>query len=142
MTPQQDSMDSQTAPEVTSNTEPPEPSPDLLQVINALTWLGNKSLDEFRLTYPPRDNAYYYFNRMLELDPGNQSAINGILNIANQYAVLAEQAMVNNELEKTASYVDIGLRIDPNNQALLGLRQFVQSNKSGFINTIKSFFSG
>jgi serine/threonine-protein kinase PpkA len=140
--PQQDPMDLQATPEETSNTEAPDPGPDLDQVINALTWLGNKSLDEFRLTYPPKDNAYYYFSRMLEMDPGNQVAINGIYNIANQYAVLAEQAMVKNELEKTASYVDIGLRIDPNNQALLSLRQFVQNNQSGFVNTIKSFFSG
>ena len=107
-----------------------------------MTWLGNKSLDELKLTYPPKDNAYYYFNRLLEMNPGNDTAIKGIYRIAEQYAVLAEQAMVNNELDKTSSYVDIGLRIDPNNQALLSLRQFVQNNQAGFLNTVKSFFSG
>jgi len=120
----------------------PEPSPELEQVISALIWLGNKSIDELKLTYPPKDNAYYYFNRLLEMDPGNDIAIRGIYRIAEQYAVLAEQAMVNNEVDKTSSYVDIGLRIDPNNQALLSLRQFVQKNQAGYLNTIKSFFSG
>ena len=104
-----------------------EPGPELDEVISALIWLGNKSLDELKLTYPPKDNAYYYFNRLLEMNPGNDIAIKGIYSIAEQYAVLAEQAMVNNELDKTSSYVDIGLKIDPNNQALLSLKQFVQN---------------
>ena len=121
---------------------PVEKGPELDEVLNALIWLGNESLEEFKLTYPPKDNAYYYFNRLLELDPGNQTGITGIYNIAEQYAVLAEQAMVNNDIEKTASYVDIGLRINPRNESLLNMKQFVQNNNSGFMNTIKSFFSG
>jgi len=116
------------------------PAPD--EVINALTWLGNQSLQEFKLTYPPKDNAYYYFGRLLELDPGNQVAIAGIFNIAEQYAVLAEQAMVSNDLEKMTSYVDIGLKINPKNESLLSLQQFVENHESGFLNTLKSFFSG
>lgn len=140
-------LQSQDAPTQNAPTSEPgpqqsEPGPGLDQVISALTWLGNKSLEELKLTYPPKDNAYYYFNRLMEMDPGNETAIKGIYRIAEQYAMLAEQAMVKNELDKTSSYVDIGLRIDPNNQALLSLRQFVQNNQAGFVNTIKSFFSG
>lgn len=130
------------APAPTMQQPTPVAGPDLDEVLNALIWLGDESLTAFKLTYPPKDNAYYYFNRLLELDPGNQVAINGIYRIADQYAVLAEEAMRNNDLEKTASYVAIGLKIDPNNQALLSLRQFMQNYKTGFINTIKSFFSG
>ncbi len=114
--------------------------PQLDEVVNALTWLGNQSLEQFKLTYPPRDNAYYYFNRLLELDPGNENAINGIYNIANQYALLAEQAMLNNELEKTSSYVELGLKIDPSNESLLSMKSFVENNTSGLLNTIRSFF--
>jgi serine/threonine protein kinase len=117
--------------------------PEIIEVLNALTWLGDQSLNDFKLSYPPKDNAYYYFSRMLEIDPGNQVGINGIYKIAVQYSVLAEQAMLSNDLEKTATYVDLGLRIDPRNESLIILKQYVQNNnKTGFLNTIKSLFSG
>jgi serine/threonine protein kinase len=119
-----------------------EKGPALDEVLNALVWLGDQSLNELKLTYPPKDNAYYYFSRILELQPGNQVGIDGIYKISKQYAVLAEQAMVDNDLEKTATYVDIGLRIDPQNESLLSLKQFVQNNQTGLINAVKSFFSG
>jgi len=118
-----------------------QPAPALDEVINALTWLGNQSLQELKLTYPPKDNAYYYYGRLLELDPGNQTAIAGILEIAEQYAVLAEQAMIKNEIDKMASYIDIGLKINPENRSLLSLKGFVDNNQSGLMSTLKSFFS-
>ena len=48
----------------------------------ALLWLGRHSLDAQRLTDPPRDNAYYYFTRLLQVDPGNAEARAGMLAIA------------------------------------------------------------
>lgn len=116
-------------------TQPPE------QVSQALLWLGRKCLDDFKLTYPPKDNAYYYFNRLLEIDPGNQAAVTGILEISNRYAVLAEQSMARDELDKTAAYVDIGLRINPDNEALLALRNFSHGQSNSFLGKLKSLFS-
>lgn len=127
------------APEVSQ--QPQEKAPAVEEVINALTWLGKQSLQEFKLTYPPRDNAYYYYGRLLEMDPRNQTAINGILEIADQYAVLAEQAMIKNETEKMKTYIDIGLKINPENKSLLSLQGFVSTNQTGLAATIKSFFS-
>lgn len=120
---------------------PAQKAPELEEVINALVWLGNQSLLEFRLTYPPRDNAYYYFGRLLELDPGNRTAVKGMLDIAEQYAVLAEEAMIKNEMEKTATYVDIGLRINPRNESLLNMKDFVENRQTGLLDTLKSLFS-
>jgi serine/threonine protein kinase len=120
---------------------PQQPAPALDEVLNALTWLGNQSLQEFKLTYPPKDNAYYYFGRLLELDPGNQTAIAGILEIAEQYAVLAEQAMVKNETEKMKSYIEIGLKINPDNRSLLSLKGYSENTQTGLMSTIKSFFN-
>jgi serine/threonine-protein kinase PpkA len=126
------------APE-TAATEPELPT---VEVLKALHFLGRQSLDAYKLTYPPRDNAYYYFTRLLELDPGNRDAINGILEIANRYSFLAEQAMINNELEKTQAYVDLGLRIDPNNEALLAMKSFIKTQDNSLLAAIKSLFSG
>jgi serine/threonine-protein kinase PpkA len=111
------------------------------EVIQALVWLGRKSLDDYKLTYPPKDNAYYYFNRLLELDPGNQTAVAGIHEIADRYAVLAEQAMARDEMDKTAAYVDIGLRINPDNEALLALKKFAHDQDRSILGKVKGLFS-
>ena len=115
------------------------PTPEILK---ALMFLGKQCLDEYKLTYPPKDNAYYYFTRLLELEPANKDAINGILEIANRYSILAEQAMIKNEVEKTKAYVDLGLRIDPRNEALLAMKTFVKTQDSSLLTTIKRVFSG
>lgn len=110
------------------------------EVLAALAWLGKQSLDEYKLTYPEKDNAYYYFSRLLELQPDNRAAYEGILSIAERYAILAERSMANNDMVKTATYIDIGLQIDPQNQALLSLKSLLSNQKTGFWQTLKSFF--
>ncbi|MBL1141967.1 MAG: serine/threonine protein kinase [Proteobacteria bacterium] len=121
--------------------KPAEPAaPASEQVTRALAWLGKQSLDEFKLTYPPKDNAYYYFSRLLELEPDNRAAYEGILAIAERYVILAERSLANNELEKTRTYIEIGLQIDPGNEALLSLQNLLSNQKTGFWQTLKSFF--
>ncbi len=122
-----------------SNTERPGKAASE-QVTRALAWLGKQSLDEYKLTYPPKDNAYYFFSRLLELQPDNREAYEGILAIAERYVILAERSLASNELEKTRTYIEIGLQIDPANQALLSLQSLLGNQKSGFWQTIKSFF--
>ena len=110
------------------------------EVTQALAWLGRQSLEEFKLTYPAKDNAYYYFSRLLEIQPDNRIAYEGILAISERYAILAEQSLIKNEIEKTRTYIEIGLRIDPQNQALLSLQKLVTNQKTGVWQTLKSFF--
>jgi serine/threonine-protein kinase PpkA len=110
------------------------------EVLSALAWLGKQSLDEYKLTYPEKDNAYYYFSRLLELQPDNRVAYEGILSIAERYAILAERSLANNEAAKTQTYIDIGLQINPQNQALLSLSSLLSNKKTGFWQTIKALF--
>ena len=110
------------------------------QITSALAWLGKQSLDEYKLTYPPKDNAYYYYSRLLELQPDNRAAYEGILAIAERYVILAERSLAANELEKTRTYVEIGLQIDPRNKALLSLDSLIANQKTGFWQTLKSLF--
>jgi hypothetical protein len=140
-TPDQMPVIDQIQSQQTGPAAPQQQAPALDEVLNALIWLGDQSLKEFKLTYPPQDNAYYYYGRLLELDPGNQTAITGILEIAEQYAVLAEEAMIKNDIDKMTSYIDIGLKINPDNRSLISLKGFVEKNQSGFMSTLKSFFS-
>jgi len=111
------------------------------EVKQALLWLGKQSLEEQKLTHPPKDNAYYYFSKLLEIDPGNSKARSGMISIAERYAILAETELANNEFDKTRSYIEIGLRINPENTTLLSLRKLVASTQErSFLETIKSFF--
>ena len=124
------------APQVKEIKQPPVSE----QVTRALAWLGKQSLDEYKLTYPPKDNAYYYFSRLLELQPDNRTAYEGILSIAERYVILAERSLASNEVEKTQTYIDIGLQIDPRNQGLLSLQSLLGHQKPGIWQTIKSLF--
>jgi serine/threonine-protein kinase PpkA len=126
-----------TQPPVAATPAAPPPA----EVAQALLWLGKRSLEEYKLTYPPKDNAYYYFNRLLEMDPGNQNAVTGILEIANRYALLAEQSLAKDELDKTTAYMEIGLRINPDNEALLAMKNMIHSKDRSFFSKMKSLFS-
>ena len=110
------------------------------EITRALAWLAKQSLDEYKLTYPPKDNAYYYYSRLLELQPDNRSAYEGILAIAERYAILAERSLANNDIKESSAYIDIGLQIDPENKALLSLKSLLSEDKKSFWNTIKSLF--
>ncbi len=138
-----ETIQSSSAPEETQVSEPTvnvATPPVSEEVTSALAWLGKKSLDEYNLTYPEKDNAYYYFSRLLELQPDNRTAYEGILSIAERYAILAERSLANNEGDKTQTYIDIGLQINPNNEALLSLKSIVSTQKTGFWQTVKSMF--
>jgi hypothetical protein len=121
-----------------SATEPKDTA--TIEVIRALTWLANKSLEDFRLTYPPNDNAYYYFSRLLEIDPGNPVARQGILQIAERFAYLAEQELAENRYEQAQNYVDIGLKFDPTNETLSTLRSLAQPRSRGLFERLAELF--
>ncbi|MEM7026891.1 MAG: serine/threonine-protein kinase [Pseudomonadota bacterium] len=126
---------------IIENTVVAEAEPVSDEILKALEWLGKQSLTEFKLNYPPKDNAYYYFSKLLEIQPGSQAAVQGILNIADRYAILAERSLANNELEKTKTYIELGLKIDPQNQALLSLKELVNSQNKGILSSLKSLFN-
>lgn len=119
------------------------PERDNEEVTKALLFLGKQSLDKYNLTYPPKDNAYYYFKRLLDLNPNDQDAIKGILDIADRYLILAEQAMQGSEYEKSSAYADLGLQIDPQNEGLLSLKAFVSKRGAPSLwKTFTGLFSG
>ena len=119
----------------------PTPEPVTADVMNALAWLGKQSLEEYKLTFPPKDNAYYYFSRMLELEPGNKKAISGILAISDRYYQQAEQALATNQQEKMLTYIEYGLKINPRNESLIALKSLARSQDTSLLGTIKSLFS-
>jgi serine/threonine-protein kinase PpkA len=107
------------------------------EVVNALIWLGRRGLEEYRLTSPPKDNAYYYYSRLLEIDPNDEIARQGMLDIAERYAYLAEREIAQNRYDKAEAYINIGLQINPHNEALLTLKMIVvDSRDKGFFENL------
>ena len=118
---------------------PDDPRLDELrsQVTTALAWLAKRSLANNRLTSPPEDNAYYYYNRLLEVDPGNRQALEGIARVAASYADLAEREIRAENYPEAQHYIELGLQIDPENKRLQVLQSNIQlRDKSIF----ESFF--
>lgn len=115
-------------------------SPNTATVTDALLWLGRHSLDENRLTAPPKDNAYYYFSRLLHLDPDNVQARRGLDQIAAQYAILAEREIASGDPQRARSYISLGQQIDPRNEALAILEDIAEPAPKGLFETLAGWF--
>jgi len=102
--------------------------------------LANNSLRDDRLTQPVADNAYYYFSRLLALDPDNNAARKGFADIAERFVVLAEQEFSNNNDTKAQSYIALGLQVDPKNKGLNDLRGFIENKDESLIDTFLGLF--
>ena len=111
------------------------------EVVQALRWLARKSLADYRLTDPLRDNAFYYYSRLRDIEPGNEEARRGILEIANRFALLAERELASQRYHEARGYVGMGLHIDPANASLLALKPLADHPPRGLIARLADLFS-
>jgi serine/threonine-protein kinase PpkA len=114
--------------------------PGAEEVARALAWLGQKSLEDYRLTAPEQDNAHYYFSRLLQFDPASEVARRGLLQVAERFAQLAERELANDNLAQARDYINIGLQLDPANQTLHALQGLSQPPRGGFVRTLRGLF--
>ena len=120
----------------------PVPGMGKQDVVQALEWLAKNSLQANRLTQPPADNAYYYFSRLLALDPENEAARNGFSQIAENYVAHAEREFSRRNYGKAQAYIALGLQVAPDNKSLLDLQSFIDRHEESFIDKIYGFFRG
>ncbi len=113
---------------------------EVAEVTKALGWLARKSLEEYRLTAPPKDNAYYYYVRMLEINPNDQSARQGLRNIAEKFAFLAEKELARKNYEKALGYINLGLEINPKNKNLQELKRLTTTSQESLFDSLKKMF--
>ena len=110
------------------------------EVGSALLWLAQHSLDEFRLVAPPKDNAYYYFTRLLQLEPQSAEAQAGLKKIADRFAFLAERELAEGRAAEATGYIGMGLKIDPANVSLQSLNEVASKPRSGFWGALAALF--
>jgi len=100
-------------------------------VVNALVWLGRHSVTEFRLTAPPRDNAYYYFTRLRQLAPEHPGVAAGFRDMAGAYAVLAERELAVGDARQARAFIALARQLDPGNAALPTLSELADGSTGG-----------
>lgn len=80
-------------------------------------------IDNRRLTAPASGNALRTYQRVLELEPNNPVAIEGIQRIATHYQDIAKQSLLQGRTDESLAYINRGLRAAPKNEALLNIRR-------------------
>jgi serine/threonine-protein kinase PpkA len=112
--------------------------------IGELLWQADTALKEYRLTSPKNNNAFYYYQRVLELHPKHKQALNGITRVANAYADLAESKLDQFKYADAKKYLQRGLTVQPDNARLQELQKKANSFRDvpkRIWNKIKSPFS-
>lgn len=88
-------------------------------------WLrdAQASLDAWKLTEPEGRNAYHFYKEILKRDPDHRAARQGIADIADRYAQLAEREMQRSKNQKALDFIATGLSVDADNRRLWSLKE-------------------
>jgi hypothetical protein len=91
--------------------------------IETLLDAAENQIMEGHLVNPKGDNAYETYQNLAKLlSPDNEHVLKGILNIADIYYALSEDALENNQLEKALEYADLGLLVKADYTKLQALK--------------------
>ena len=82
-----------------------------------------------QFTSPKTKNAFFMYNKVLELDPENFSALDGLNSIADKYYGYAKPRFDKKQYKKAESFIKKGLKVAPEHQALLELQQAIADAK-------------
>ncbi len=105
--------------------------------LTKLLKLGSERFEQQRLTRPLRDNAYFYYQQALLLDPENIVAKEGLERITVEYIALAQDSFAKHEYGNGLNFVNQGLEVDPGNATLLELKNRYRAQS----NAIQRFFN-
>lgn len=112
--------------EQTEATEPPTPDrvldPATRQEVDKWLEIAKTHYDIGRLTDPPGNNALDAYRKVLELDPGNPRAREGLNNIAATYEQVARESLEQDRVGDAREVVEEGLRLFPDNKGLAALQ--------------------
>ena len=80
--------------------------------------MGNARLEDNDLLSPPNDNARYFYELALSIDPENSAASQGLRVVASKLAMQARSEIDNGDLESAQQLLDEANAIDPSNSEL------------------------
>ncbi len=105
------------------------------QVLGNLLQKAQQQLEARQLVRPENDNAAKTFSEVLQIDPANRSAREGLQAIAIQLEAMARAKQQKGDLRASLSIVDAGLQVLPDHTSLRALRdalnrQIAESTKA------------
>ena len=83
--------------------------------------LADRAIQDYRLTTPRDDSAWFYYRAVLDQEPGNPEAVAGMGRVADTYAALARRKLAENDRDRAKAFVERGLAIRPHHPGLLEL---------------------
>ncbi len=108
---------------------PVEPHPDIERNLQ----LAHVAMAEDRLTVPPDDNAHFYFQQVLAVDPQHAQAEDGLAAIAGRYADMAARQFERRHYQKADDYLQKGLGVQPDHPRLLTLQRELNESRDADI---------
>jgi len=96
---------------------------DLPQRIEQLLVQAEQRFGNDQLTRPEGNNALYFYNQVLTLDPDNRQALRGRSRIVDRYVALASQELNRADYAGARRMVRRGLGITPDHPRLLALAE-------------------
>jgi len=79
---------------------------------------AEKSVVAFRLTTPSKNNAYFYYQSVLKIDPDHEGARKGMRQIVDRYILLMDNAMQKNQVDLAQVYLERAKDVLPNSPYL------------------------
>ena len=86
--------------------------------INQLKEKAITAFKRSRFTTPEDDNALFYYQKILNIDPENEVAAKGIKSLAGRYTLMANEALKSSEFSKAESYIATISAISPDHPSL------------------------
>lgn len=99
-----------------------------LQISNLLA-AAEQDLQQDRLQSPPGDNAVGKFRQVLQLEPSNLEALEGLQKVGEKYIVLANAEIKAQAIEKADDYLNVAQKLVPNSQKLFSARRALLNAK-------------
>ena len=115
----------------------PEPEPVVIdetelrraRVLADMLYAAKTAYDDNRLMLPAGNNAYEMYQEVLQVDPGNAIALEGIQEIALRYITLAESAINQGQYTDADSLLARATRLAPDRAELPIVRERLQQAK-------------
>jgi serine/threonine protein kinase len=118
----------------------PAPEPEIVDpkqiIIRSTLREAEKAIRELRLTSPEQNSAYNFYREVLELDPENNIAKDGIRLIGEKYAELAEKSLQKRAYKTARKQLTIGLTVVPDSERLKSIAEKIQAHRKGVIESL------
>jgi serine/threonine-protein kinase PpkA len=105
----------------------PEPGGKTDEAVKGWLLAADQAFQQYRLTTPPQDNAYDYYQRVIKVAPDDKEAMAGIERIADRYAILGRNELRRGNYTLARLYVQRGIAVRSDHAELLALRAQIRA---------------